>query len=38
MLAPLLLLTAATIYLGFDTGLTAGLAQEAAAALVDGLK
>jgi multicomponent Na+:H+ antiporter subunit D len=38
MLAPLLLLTAATVYLGFDTGLTAGLAQEAAAALVDGLK
>lgn len=38
MLAPMLLLAAATIYFGFDTSLTAGLAQEAAAALVDGLR
>ena len=35
MLAPLLLLTAATIYFGFDTSLTAGLAADAAGPLVD---
>jgi multicomponent Na+:H+ antiporter subunit D len=35
MLAPLLLLTAATVYFGFDTSLTAGLAADAAGPLVD---
>jgi len=35
MLAPLLLLTAATIYFGFDTSLTADIAAEAARPLVE---
>lgn len=38
MLLPLLLLAAATIYLGFDTRLTAGIASDVAEALLGGLK
>jgi len=38
MLIPILVLTAASIYFGFDTELSAGLASKAAEALVGGLK
>jgi multicomponent Na+:H+ antiporter subunit D len=38
MLLPLLLLAAATVYLGFDTEWTAGVAGKAASALLGGLK
>jgi multicomponent Na+:H+ antiporter subunit D len=38
MLAPMLLLAAATVYFGIDTRLTAGIASEAARFLLGGLR
>jgi multicomponent Na+:H+ antiporter subunit D len=38
MLLPIVLLAAATVYLGFDTRLSAGVADIAASALLGGLR
>jgi multicomponent Na+:H+ antiporter subunit D len=38
MLLPLLLLSGATVYLGFDTRLTVGIAAKAAQALLAGMR
>jgi multicomponent Na+:H+ antiporter subunit D len=38
MLLPLIVLAAATVYFGFDTEWTAGIASKIAAALVGGLR
>ena len=38
MLVPICLLAAATVYFGIDTELTAGMAQRAATALLEGLR